>query len=119
DSRLKAINGVADAGEQPDGSLARSQMHEVLEHEIGKLPESLRVVFVLRAVEEMSVKDTAQSLGISEATVRIRHFRARRLLRARIAGLVGSAKHDLFEFGDKDCDDMVANVLARLDVDRA
>ena len=43
------------------------------------LPEAYRVVFILRALEEFSVEETAGALGIPEATVRTRFFRARRV----------------------------------------
>lgn len=117
DSQLEATNGIADTGEQPDGLFERAQMRSILEREIDGLPDSLRVVFVLRAVEEMSVKEAARCLGISEATVRIRHFRARRLLREGVVKLVDSVKRELYDFGGRDCDNMVTNVLARLDRD--
>ena len=41
---------------------------------------------MLRAIDELSVEETAVALGIPEATVRTRYFRARRLLREWIAG---------------------------------
>ena len=53
-------------------------MRHLLEARIDALPDAYRAVFVLRAVEEMSVEDTAASLGIPEATVRSRFFRATR-----------------------------------------
>jgi len=71
-------------------------------------------VFVLRAVEELSVEETAQVLGIPEATVRTRHFRARSLLREALAQEVDLAERDLYEFGGVHCDRVVAAVLARL-----
>lgn len=105
---------IADAGEQPDQQAARTQIRSILERKVNELPENLRVVFTLRSVEEMSVEDIAETLGISRETVRIRHFRARSILRESLAREVDLAESDIFEFGGHCCDSLVASVLAIL-----
>jgi len=100
--------------EPPDRALVRTQMRELLERQLDALPAAFRSVFVLRAVEELSVEETAQALGIPEATVRSRHFRARSLLREALAQEIDLAERDLYEFGGAHCDRVVAAVLARL-----
>ena len=60
---------------------ARSILHDDAEAEDCVRPWSYRSVFMLRAVDQLSVRQTAQALGISEETVRTRFFRARGLLR--------------------------------------
>lgn len=104
----------APAMDRPDHATQRSEMRHLLEARIDALPDTYRVVFVLRAVEEMSVEDTATSLGIPEATVRSRFFRARSLLRESLARDVDRAYGDAFGFAGERCDRIVANVLARL-----
>lgn len=109
------INAMASRdSDLPDKVLGRAQMRALLEHKLDALPESFRVVFVLRSVEELSVQETAQSLGIPEETVRSRHFRARSLLRESLAQELDLAERDVFEFGGAPCDRIVAKVLARL-----
>ena len=103
------------ASEGPDRLLARSQMRALLERKLDTLPETFRLVFVLRSVEELSVEETAQALGIPEATVRSRYFRAKGLLREALAQEIDLAERDLFEFGGQHCDRVVTAVLARLD----
>ena len=98
----------------PDQLLLRAQVRSLLERKLDALPASFRCVFVLRAVEELSVEETAQSLGIAEATVRTRHFRACSLLRESLAQEIDLAERDLYEFGGRHCDRVVAAVLARL-----
>jgi RNA polymerase sigma-70 factor (ECF subfamily) len=71
-------------------------------------------VFVLRCVEELTVEETAAALGLPEATVRTRHFRARSLLREALAREMDLAERDLYEFGGWRCDRIVATVLDRL-----
>jgi RNA polymerase sigma factor (sigma-70 family) len=110
------INTVANAdSELPDRILGREQMRALLEHKLDNLPRSFRVVFILRSVEELSVEETAQCLGIPEATVRSRHFRAKSLLRESLAQEIDLAERDLFEFGGTNCAGVIASVLARLD----
>ncbi len=98
----------------PEHTLARAQLRALLERKLDQLPESFRVVFICRSVEEMSVEETAACLAIPEATVRSRHFRAKSLLREALAQEVDLAERDLFEFGGATCDRIVASVLARL-----
>jgi RNA polymerase sigma-70 factor, ECF subfamily len=115
DSHLEAASGVADGGEPPDRTVARAQMHDILERKLNELPEGLRLVFVLRSVEELSVGETAACLAITEESVRTRHFRAKGLLREALAREIDSVERDLYEFGGRDCDGVVADVLARLE----
>jgi RNA polymerase sigma-70 factor (ECF subfamily) len=69
---------------------------------------------MLRAVEEMSVDEVAACLGIEEATVRTRYFRARMLLRESLAGDLDFDVDELFAFAGERCDRIVVGVLARL-----
>jgi len=103
------------ASASPDQLLMRAQVRDLLERKLDALPASFRCVFVLRAVEELSVEETAESLGIPEATVRTRHFRARSLLRESLAQEIDLAERDLYEFGGARCNRVVAAVLARLE----
>jgi len=104
----------APAMDRPDSAAHRSEMRQLLETRIDALPDTYRVVFVLRAVEELSVEETATSLGIPESTVRTRFFRARSLLRESLAQDVDRAYGDAFGFAGARCDRIVFNVLARL-----
>jgi RNA polymerase sigma factor (sigma-70 family) len=101
--------------DSPDKALTRAELRALLERKLDALPESFRSVFVLRSVEDLSVEETAQSLGIPEATVRSRHFRARSLLRESLAHDIDIAERDVFEFGGRDCDRVVAQVMGRLE----
>ena len=100
--------------DSPDAAAGRAEMRAILERRIDALPEAFRAVFVLRAVEELSVEETAECLGIPAETVRSRHFRARSLLREALAREVDTAERSLWEFAGARCDGIVALVLARL-----
>ncbi|HUH77541.1 MAG TPA: sigma factor-like helix-turn-helix DNA-binding protein, partial [Devosia sp.] len=99
----------------PEQSLASRQATHALESRIDQLPDLFRVVFVLRAVEELSVEETATMLKIAPATVRSRYFRARRLLRHSLQNLPDDALPQSFEFAGDRCNRIVENVIARLD----
>ncbi|HSQ80386.1 MAG TPA: RNA polymerase sigma factor [Casimicrobiaceae bacterium] len=104
----------APAMDRPDNTAMRSEMRRLIEARIDELPDVYRVVFVLRAVEELSVPETAACLGIPESTVRTRFFRARSLLREALALDIDRASGDAFGFAGERCDRIVANVLTRL-----
>jgi RNA polymerase sigma factor (sigma-70 family) len=101
--------------ERPEHLFGRAQMRELLESKLDQLPQSYRVVFVLRSVEELSVEETAAALNVPEATVRSRHFRAKSMLREALARELDQAECDLFGFRGSRCDRIVARVLERLD----
>lgn len=106
----------APSGEEtPDQAAARGEVRKLLEARIDALPDSYRTVFVLRALEEFSVEETAAALEIPEATVRTRFFRARSLLREALSREIDHAFDRAFDFDGERCDRLVANVLARLD----
>ena len=104
-----------DISAQPERAALRSETRRLLEKIIDTLPNAFRTVFVLRAIEEMSVEETAAALDIPEATVRTRFFRAKGLLRQALSSEVDFACEDAFAFAGDRCDRIVAGVLARLD----
>jgi RNA polymerase sigma factor (sigma-70 family) len=112
--RLQSLAEVTEPPESPDGLTAREQIRSVLEKKVSELPEIFRLVFVLRSIEELSVEETADTLGISAETVRSRHFRAKGMLRESLAREVDLAHGDIFEFAGEACDQLTEAVLARL-----
>jgi RNA polymerase sigma-70 factor (ECF subfamily) len=102
------------APENPDRAAQRSETRRLLESKIDELPDAFRTVFVLRAVEEMTVEETATALDIPEATVRTRFFRAKGMLREALSREIDLAHGDAFSFAGARCDRIIANVMARL-----
>jgi RNA polymerase sigma-70 factor, ECF subfamily len=102
--------------EQPEQAAMRSEARRLLEKSIDALPDAFRTVFLLRAVEEMTVEEVAVALEIPAATVRTRFFRARSLLRESLACEIDVALEDAFSFAGDRCDRIVAGVLDRLEV---
>ena len=99
------------ANEQPERLAMRAEVRRMIEARIDKLPDAYRTVFMLRAVEELSVEEVADALEIPQATVRTRFFRARGLLREGLSRDVDFAIDDAFSFAGARCDRIVAHVL--------
>ena len=102
------------AEDRPDALAIRAQTRALIERGIDALPEAFRMVFILRALEELSVEETAASLGIPETTVRTRFFRARSLLRESLARELDVATAEAFSFDGERCDRVVRGVLDRM-----
>ena len=68
--------------------LIKKEREVLLERLLGSLPRDLRETFVLLTVEEMTSRNAAEILGISESSVRDRLSRARKLLKEKLATLV-------------------------------
>lgn len=99
---------------QPEQAALRAEARRLLERRIDALPEAFRTVFMLRAVEEMSVEEAATILGISQVTVRTRYFRAKSLLREALAREIDFAFEEAFAFAGERCNRIVASVWAQL-----
>ena len=91
----------------------REEIRKLLENRIDRLPDAYRTVFMLRAVQEMSVEEVAHALQIPEATVRTRFFRARGLLREGLASEIDVTLGDAFSFDGERCDRIVERTLER------
>lgn len=72
-----------------DRALLEKERSEILQQLIAGLPDQLRDPLVLSALEELSPREIGTMLGISEAAVRARAFRARRILRERLVAMIG------------------------------
>jgi RNA polymerase sigma-70 factor (ECF subfamily) len=112
---LRESNMVDYSSPQPEPALAGRQTLKQLEVCIDHLPDTYRAVFILRAVEELSVEEVASCLDIPPATVRTRYFRARNLLRKSLQADANIGAGGVFSFAGSRCDRIVAGVMARLD----
>ncbi len=97
----------------PEDNVLRAESRRIMEAKIDALPDAFRTVFMLRAVEELTVEETAVALGIPEATVRTRFFRARGLLRESLSREMDFALDQAFHFAGDRCDRITERVLAR------
>jgi RNA polymerase sigma-70 factor (ECF subfamily) len=114
-ARLDA-DGTPDCAppESPEQGAQRAEARSALQANIDALPVALRTVFVLRALEEMSVEEVAAALSIPQVTVRTRFFRAKRLLRLALAKDVETPFSGAFPFGGQRCANLAHRVLILL-----
>jgi RNA polymerase sigma-70 factor, ECF subfamily len=77
DDRDYIPRDFADSREIPSEALERKEVRQTLVLALNSLPEKYRSVMMLRAVQHLSIAETAQILGISEANVKPRLSRAR------------------------------------------
>jgi len=87
DDPEKALPDVPSSDAAADDALHGVQVSAALERLISALPEKLRQPLILSTIEEMSPREVAATLGINEAAVRSRVFRARQILREKLAGI--------------------------------
>ena len=98
----------------PESSAARTQIRQLIERGIDTLPEPFRLVFILRDVEECSIEETAEQLGIRAETVKTRLHRARRLMRAALDQELAASTRESFPFLGARCERLTNAVLERL-----
>ena len=73
----------------PEEELLSGEGKQVLDQAIQNLPESLRIVFLLRDIEGLSIKETADALNLTETNVKTRLLRARMFLREQLSTYYG------------------------------
>lgn len=76
---------LRDWREIPSEALERLEIRQLLQQAVADIPLIYRETFVLRDIEELSVNETAETLGISVASVKVRLHRARMMLQKRLA----------------------------------
>ena len=69
----------------PESDFLSAESRQALDAAISTLPEKLRIVFLLRDIEGLSIHDTSDALGLTETAVKTRLLRARLYLRERLS----------------------------------
>ena len=80
---------IVDWSALPEDKLLSGEGKNILDAAIQSLPESLRLVFLLRDVEGLSIKETAEALNLTETNVKTRLLRARMSLREKLTAYHG------------------------------
>jgi RNA polymerase sigma-70 factor (ECF subfamily) len=95
----------------PEHRAYASELRRVLEDAVDSLPDSYRIVFMLRDVEGMSTSETALALGLADEAVKTRLHRGRAMIRRAVRERLGSVAADAFPFHAPRCDRVVYAVL--------
>ncbi len=80
---------IADWRQTPDELAHRHEIQRLLDEGLAQLDEKHRLVFLLRDVEGLSIKETAEALGLTEANTKVRLLRARLQLRELLTRTLG------------------------------
>lgn len=80
----------------PETLAQQAEVREQIESALNALDDKYRVVFVLRDIEGLSVRETAETLDLTEGTVKVRLLRARLMLRERLTREFGDEATRLF-----------------------
>ncbi len=75
---------IADWRQSPEQLVGRNETRRIIDEALAELDEKHRVIFLLRDVDGLSVKEAADALGLSESNVKVRLLRARLQLRERL-----------------------------------
>lgn len=97
----------------PANILVNRELGAILENAVTALPEKYRLVFVLREIEKLSVRETASALSIEEPNVKTRLNRAKTILRDNLNGYM---QEQVFHFHLTRCDRIVGKVLGELGI---
>lgn len=111
-SHLKEIDNTVNM-KTPANELTNKELGYVLERAIAQLPEKYRLVFIMREVEDMSVRETSTALNIEEPNVKVRLNRAKTMLRENLNGYI---KDWVYNFHLNRCDRIVNNVMQHLGI---
>jgi len=102
---------------EPLNQLAQAQLNTVLEQAIDRLPLHYRSVFVMRAVQQLNVRETADSLGLTVDLVKQRYLRGKHLLRKALDDHIQQSGLNLYEFAGSRCDRIVKAVFEKILMD--
>ena len=75
---------LRDWREIPSEALERNELRHLLQQAVVDLPLIYREVFLLRDVEELSINESAEALGITVASVKVRLHRARIMMQKKL-----------------------------------
>ena len=88
---------IADWRQSPEILVQQNEVRRLLDEALARLDEKYRLVFLLRDVEGLSVRETAEALDLSEANVKVRLLRARLQLREDLTRVLGDPARQMIQ----------------------
>lgn len=83
---------IPDPAELPDEELERREVRDRVRRAISRIPPHYRVVVVLRDIEHLSTRETAEALEIAETAVKMRLHRGRLMVREELEREAGGGE---------------------------
>lgn len=96
----------------PQEKMTQKESRQLLENAIDQLDAKYRMVYIMREVEEMSLKEIATALDISLANVKIRLHRSKDMLKEKLYEIANDK--NIFEFGFSRCDRITEYVMKNI-----
>jgi RNA polymerase sigma-70 factor (ECF subfamily) len=85
ESALELARRLIDPGTSPSQHLLRAEQRGRVQEALAALGERDREVLVLRYLEQLSTREIAAAMGVSEGAVKVRHLRALERLRGLLS----------------------------------
>lgn len=96
----------------PQEKMVRNEAKQILENAIDSLDLNYKAVYILREVEEMSLKEIAVVLDLTVANVKVRLHRSKEMLKNNLYEVAKG--QDIFEFGFSRCDRITEKVMRNI-----
>jgi len=104
---------IADTNQlNPEKKNIIKEAKQLLKNSIDNLEPKYKTAYILKEIEEMSIKEIAECLDISSSNVKIRIFRAKNILKDKLFELANNK--DLYKFGFKRCDRITEYVIKNI-----
>ena len=93
----------------PQDKMIRNEAKQLLENAIDNLDIKYKTVYIMKEVEEMSLKEISSALDLTVANVKVRLHRSKEMLKNNLYEVANDKK--IFEFGFSRCDRVTTNVM--------
>ena len=113
DNISNAVLEIPDSRQlNPQDKMIRNEAKQLLENAIDSLDIKYKTVYIMKEVEEMSLKEISIALDLTVANVKVRLHRSKEMLKNKLYEVTNDKK--IFEFGFSRCDRITENVLKRI-----
>ncbi len=82
--------------QNPEADFLLNEHYQLIQSTIREMKTAYRDVLILRGIQEMAIKETAEILNWTEAKVQSTYYRARKVLQERIGGAIREAQNESF-----------------------
>ena len=110
------INSILEIPENsqlnPETKIINDEAKKLLEYILDSLDSKYRIVYIMKEIEGMSIKEIADCLHLSKSNVKVRLHRAKAMMKEKL-NLVTN-QQEIFEFGNSRCDAVTYNVMKKI-----
>jgi len=108
--KSNAILKIPDSSQlNPQDKMIRNEAKQLLENAIDGLDKKYKAVYIMKEVEEMSLKEISTALDLTVANVKVRLHRSKEMLKEKLYEIANDKS--IFEFGFSRCDRITENVM--------